>query len=68
MVKVLKESAPSFPTVHRWVLEFKRGVQALKMNHVVDVQKVQQHQKSLSKSLILFVPSLISVKDTIEHI
>ena len=25
MVKVLKESAPSFPTVHRWVLEFKRG-------------------------------------------
>lgn len=25
MVKVLKDSAPSFPTVHRWVLEFKRG-------------------------------------------
>jgi len=25
MVSVLKESAPSFPTVHRWVLEFKRG-------------------------------------------
>ena len=24
MVKVLKESAPSFPTVHRWVLEFKQ--------------------------------------------
>ena len=22
MVKVLKEAAPSFPTVHRWVLEF----------------------------------------------
>ncbi|KAB0800747.1 hypothetical protein PPYR_06486 [Photinus pyralis] len=25
MVNVLKESAPSFPTVHRWVLEVKRG-------------------------------------------
>ena len=56
MVKVLKESAPSFPTVHRWVFRVLNVVvQALKMNHVVDVQKVQQHQKSLSKSLILFV-------------
>ena len=25
MVKVLKEAAPSLPTVHRWVLEFRRG-------------------------------------------
>ena len=48
MVKVLKESAPSFPTVHRWVLEFKRG--RIEDEPVVDVQKVP-----LSKSLILFV-------------
>lgn len=25
MVQVLKDSAPSFPTVHRWTLEFKHG-------------------------------------------
>ena len=25
MEKVLKESSPSFSTVHRWTLEFKRG-------------------------------------------
>ncbi|CAF3436151.1 unnamed protein product, partial [Rotaria sp. Silwood2] len=38
MVKVLKESAPSFPTVHRWVLEFKRG-----RTSVEEVKKIERN-------------------------
>ena len=55
--------------MHRWVLEFKReSPQALKMNHVVDVQKVQQHQKSLSNfDIVCKDPSLTKreIADTI---
>ena len=46
IMEVLKEAAPSFPTVHRWVSEFRRGRKALKTIHAQDVQKVHQHQHS----------------------
>jgi hypothetical protein len=50
-VNVYGDSSPSFSTIKKWVAEFKP---ALKMVHVKDVQKVQQHQKSLNKCTIWY--------------
>jgi hypothetical protein len=42
-IKVYGESSPSFSTIKIWAAEFKRGLPALKMIYVKDVQKVQHH-------------------------
>jgi L-ribulose-5-phosphate 3-epimerase UlaE len=49
LIKVYGDSSPSFSTIKEWAAEFKRGHTSLEMMHVKDVQKVQQHQKSLNK-------------------
>jgi hypothetical protein len=49
-IKVYGDSSPSFPTIKKWAAEFKR----VKMIHMKDVQKVQQHQKSLNKRTIWY--------------
>jgi hypothetical protein len=46
-IKVYGDSSPSFSTIKLPSLNV--GVPALKMIHVKDLQKVQQHQKSLNK-------------------
>lgn len=51
-LSVLQEIAPSFPTVHWWVQSLNAVVQALKINHVLDDQKLQKYQKSLNKYTI----------------
>jgi hypothetical protein len=43
-IKVYVDSSPSFSTIKKWAAEFKHGRTSL-----VDIQKVQQHQKSLNK-------------------
>jgi len=48
-INVYGDSSPSFSTIKKWAAEFKRGCTTLKMIHVKDIQKVQQHQKSLNK-------------------
>jgi L-ribulose-5-phosphate 3-epimerase UlaE len=51
-IKVYRDSSPLFSTIKKLAAEFKRGLPALKMIHVKDFQKVQQHQKSLNKCII----------------
>jgi len=68
-IKVYGDSSPSFSTVKKWAAKFKRGrtsleddpreelnvaVPALKMIHVKNAQKVQQHQKSLNYCTICY--------------
>jgi L-ribulose-5-phosphate 3-epimerase UlaE len=53
-IKVYGDSSPSFSTIKKWADEFKRSLPALKMIHVKDVQKVQQHQKSLNTFTICY--------------
>ena len=43
MVKVLKVYAPSFPTVYRWDLQFKRGRSNIEGDPRSGRQKIQQH-------------------------
>jgi len=45
---------PSFSTIKKWAAEFNVAVPALKMIHMKDVQKVQQHQKSLNKCMMWY--------------
>jgi len=44
-LNVYGDSSPSFSTIKKCSAKFKRGLPSLKMIHVKDVQKVQQHQK-----------------------
>jgi L-ribulose-5-phosphate 3-epimerase UlaE len=53
-IKVYGDSSASFSTFKKWAAEFKLGLPALKMIHVKDIQKVQQHQKSLNKCTICY--------------
>jgi L-ribulose-5-phosphate 3-epimerase UlaE len=53
-IKVYGDSSPSFSTVNKGAAEYKHGRTSLKMIHVKDVQKVQQHQKSLNKCTIRY--------------
>jgi ribonuclease HI len=48
-IKVYGDSSPLFSTIKKWAAEFKRGCTSLEDNPLKDVQKVQQHQKSLNK-------------------
>jgi len=47
-INVYGDYSPSFSTIKKW------AVPALKLIHVNDVQKVQQHQKSLKKCSIFY--------------
>jgi len=53
-IKVYGDSSPSFSTIKKWAAEFNMAVPALKMVHMKNVQKVQQHQKSLNKCTIWY--------------
>jgi len=48
------ENSSSFSAIKKWAAEFKHGLAALKIIHVKDVQKVQQHQKPLNKCTIWY--------------
>jgi hypothetical protein len=48
-IKVYGNSSPSFSTIKKWAASLNMAIPALMMIHVKDVQKVQQHQKSLNK-------------------
>jgi hypothetical protein len=50
--KVNGDSSPSFSTIKNWVAQLNMAIPALKMIHMKDVRKVQQHQKSLNKCTI----------------
>jgi hypothetical protein len=51
-IKVYGDSSPSFSPIRNGLLSLNVAVLALKMIHVKDVQKVQQHQKLLKKCKI----------------
>jgi hypothetical protein len=54
-ININGDSFPSFSIINKWAVKFKRvAVPALKMFHVKDVQKVQQHRKSLNKCMICY--------------
>jgi hypothetical protein len=53
-IKVYGNPSPSFSTVKKWLPIFNVAVPALKMIHLKDIQKVQQHQKSLNKCTIWY--------------
>jgi len=53
-IKVYGDSSPLFSTLRNGLLRLNVAVPALKMIHVKDVQKVQQHQKSLNKCTICY--------------
>jgi L-ribulose-5-phosphate 3-epimerase UlaE len=53
-INVYGDSSPSFSTIKKWAVEFKRGRTNLGDDHMKDVQKVQQHQKSLNKCTIWY--------------
>jgi hypothetical protein len=53
-IKVYGEFSPSFSMIKKWAAECNVAVLALKMIHVKNIQKVQQHQKSLNKCTILY--------------
>jgi hypothetical protein len=53
-IKVYGDSSPSFLTIRNGVQSLNVAVPALKMIYVKDVQKVQQHQKSLNKCTICY--------------
>jgi len=48
-IKVCGDISPSFSTIKKWKPSLNVAVPVLKMIHVKDVQKVQQHHKSLNK-------------------
>jgi hypothetical protein len=52
-IEVYGDSSPSFfQQLRNRLLSLNVAVQALKMIHVKDAQKVKQHQKSLNKCTI----------------
>ena len=53
-IKVYGDSSPSFSTIKKWAASLNVAVPALKMIHVTDAQKVQQHQKSLNKCIVWY--------------
>jgi len=53
-IKVNGESSPLFQQLRNGLPSLNVPAPALKMIHVKDVQKVQQHQKSLNKCTILY--------------
>jgi len=58
-IKVYGDSFPSFSTIKKWAVkkwaaEFKRGRTSLEDDICEEVQKVQQHQKSLNKCTIWY--------------
>jgi len=54
MVKVLKKSAPSFPTVHRWHLQFKRGYSSIE-----DDPRSGRQQNTATSEIIQSVHDMI---------
>jgi len=48
-IKVYGDCSPSFSTIKKWAAEFKRGSTSPEVDPREDVQKVQQHHKSLKK-------------------
>jgi len=53
-IKVYGDSSPLSSTIKNGLPSLNVVVSALKMIHVKDVQKVQQHQKSLNKCMIWY--------------
>jgi L-ribulose-5-phosphate 3-epimerase UlaE len=53
-INVYGDSSASFSTIKKWAAEFKRGRTTLKVINMKDIQKVQQHQKSLNKCTIRY--------------
>jgi L-ribulose-5-phosphate 3-epimerase UlaE len=54
LIKVYGDSSPLFSTVKKGLPSLNMAIPALKMIHMKDVQKVQQHQKSLNKCTIWY--------------
>jgi len=52
--KVYVDCSPSFQQLRNGLPSLNVAVPALKMIHVKDVQKVQQHQKSINKCTIWY--------------
>jgi hypothetical protein len=50
-IKVYGDPSPSFSTIKNGLPSLNVAAPSLKMIHVKDVQKVQQHQKSLNKCM-----------------
>ena len=53
-IKVYGDSSPLFSTIKNRLPSLNVAVPALKLIHVKDVQKVQQHQKSFNRCTIWY--------------